>query len=90
MTIFRICQVESRRIFVFHVLSVCGLDTLWLVAPCFSHLVCSWRLGSKVVRGSRFLSLIYNSGSDWVVCTVALFATLSGSWFGILVVDFPF
>ena len=37
-----------------------------------------------MVRGSRFLSLIYTG----VVCPVALFATLNGSWFGILVVDF--
>ena len=61
-----------------------------------------WRFGSgvglrvrslclryEVVRGSRFLSLIYSSDSGWDVCPVALFATLSGSWFGILVVDFP-
>ena len=28
-----------------------------------------------VVRGSRFLSLIYTGDSGWVVCSVALFET---------------
>ena len=60
----------------------------------FLSLVYSWRFGSgvglrvrslclrfSVVRGSRFLSLIYTGDSGWDVCPVALFATLSGSWF---------
>ena len=86
-------------------LSFCGLDFSSIYGSWFRVLVIGlhWRFGSgvglrvrslclrfKVVRGSRFLSLIYTGDSSWVVCAVALFKTLSCSWFGVLVVDFPF
>ena len=58
----------------------------------FESVVYSWQFGSGVglrvhslclrflvVRGSRFLSLIYTSDSGWIVCLVAVFAT--SKWF---------
>ena len=48
-------------------------------------------LRSQVVRGSRFLSLIYTGDSGWVVCPVALFAIFKVvHGFEFLSFDFPF
>ena len=86
VTIFRICQVECRRVFYLIVLSVCGLDVSPIYGAWFRVLVIGlhWRFGSGVglrvrslcwrlqlVRGSEFLSLFYTGGSGWVVCPVA-------------------
>ena len=92
MTNFRICQVECRRI-VFISCFVClwpgFFFDLWRVVPCFCHWsALAIRVGGQVacpvvvfsiivVRGSRFLSLIYTGDSGWVVCPEALFA----KWF---------
>ena len=104
LTIFPICWLECRRIVLFHFLSVCGLDFSAIYGAWFRVLVIGLQLAIRsgvglhvrslclrfsVVRGSRFLSLIYTGDSGWIVCPVALFATSSGSWFGILVADFP-
>ena len=90
---------------LFHFFSVCGLDISAIYGAWFRVLVIGLQLAIRVggrvacpivvlaiivVRGSQFLSLIYTGDSGWDVCPVALFATSSGSWFGILVVDFPF
>ena len=73
LTIFRICQVECRRILLFHFLSVCGLDfsaILWRAVPCF--------------RGWSALAI---RGGGLVACPVVVFAIINGAWFSVLVID---
>ena len=73
MTIFRICQVVCRRIFLFHVLSVCGLDFSAIYGSWFRVLVIGLQLATRV--GGR------------VACPVVVFAIFSGAWFSVLVID---
>ena len=73
MTIFRICQVECRRIFYFMFLSVCGLDFSAIYGSWFRVLVIGLQLAIRV--GGR------------VACPVVVFAILNGTWFSVLVID---
>ena len=86
-------------------LSVCGLDVSATCGAWFRVFVIGlhWRFGSgvglrvrslclrsQVVRGSRFLPLIYTGDSGWVVCPVAFlrdFKVVHG--FEFLSFDFP-
>ena len=72
MTIFRICEVECRRIVLFHVLSVCGLD--------FSSIYGAWL---RVL----VIGLHWRFGGGRVACPVVVFAIMSGTWFSVLVID---
>ena len=85
--IVRWSVVGFFKFILFVCLSPGYIGGLWRVVPYFCHWptlairvgvglrVRSLCLRLYVVRGSRFLSLIYTGDSGWVVCSVALFAT---------------